>query len=224
MNLLVLSGGRHPYEESTPVLEAFLKEAGHDVTVTEDASVLNTEALNEYDALVFNTRREMETTLSEGEQVALTQFIGGGKGFVCLHISGCKPESWPQYHDVTGGGWVTGSSYHPPYGKVTVNVKNSNHPCAKGITDFVTDDELYMGLEYKDGNDVFLEATSEEGTHVFAGNTMHMEAGTFALAWTRSYGNGRVFKTTLGHNGLSFENPQYQKLVLNGVDWVTGKD
>ena len=35
MELLVLSGGRHPYEESTPILESFLKGTGHDVTVNE---------------------------------------------------------------------------------------------------------------------------------------------------------------------------------------------
>ena len=28
MKLLVLSGGRHPYQESTPVLGAFLRTAG----------------------------------------------------------------------------------------------------------------------------------------------------------------------------------------------------
>ena len=39
MKLLLMSGGRHPYEESTPVLESFLRAAGHDVTVREDASV-----------------------------------------------------------------------------------------------------------------------------------------------------------------------------------------
>ena len=59
MKLLVMSGGRHPYHESTPVLEGFLKAAGHDVTVTEDASVLaDAPAMRTYDALVFNTRRE----------------------------------------------------------------------------------------------------------------------------------------------------------------------
>jgi hypothetical protein len=40
MQLLVLSGGRHPYQESTPVLGAFLRAAGHEVTITEDALVL----------------------------------------------------------------------------------------------------------------------------------------------------------------------------------------
>ena len=36
MELLVLSGGQHPYGESTPVLEKFLKVAGHAVEVTEN--------------------------------------------------------------------------------------------------------------------------------------------------------------------------------------------
>jgi type 1 glutamine amidotransferase len=31
-----------------------------------------------------------------------------------------------------------------------------------------------------------------------------------------------VFVTLLGHNGLSFETPEFQKIVLNGVEWATG--
>jgi type 1 glutamine amidotransferase len=49
-----------------------------------------------------------------------------------------------------------------------------------------------------------------------------MPAGTFPLGWTRSYGDGKVFVTLLGHNGLSFETPEFQRIVLNGVDWATG--
>ena len=224
MEILVLSGGRHPYEESTPVLEKFLTAVGHSVEVTEDAAALTSGKMKDTDCLVFNTRREDDLTLPEDARTALTQFVGGGKAFVCIHISGCRPADWPEYHDVTGGGWVTGTSFHPPYGQLTVNVKNSEHPCAQGIGDFVTNDELYMGLALKPGNDVFLTADSEAGTHTFAGKTMDMPADTFPLAWTRSYGNGRVFKTTLGHNGLSFETPEFQRLVLNGVSWATARD
>ena len=66
MKLLVITGGRHPYEESTPVLEGFLKGAGHDVTVSEDASVLADSAgMSAYDALVFNTRRENAADFAE---------------------------------------------------------------------------------------------------------------------------------------------------------------
>ena len=45
--------------------------------------------------------------------------------------------------------------------------------------------------------------------------------GTFPLAWTRPFGQGKVFVTLLGHNGLSFETPEFQKMVLNGVNWAT---
>jgi type 1 glutamine amidotransferase len=223
MKLLVLSGGRHPYEESTPLLLNFLRDGGHDVQMTEDACVLLTDAMATFDAIVFNTRREGEMTLTKAEQVALTRFVGGGRGFVCLHIASCRPESWPGYHDLTGGGWITGSSCHPPYGQFTLDVKNLDHRCAEGISEFVTNDEMYIQLDMKPGNDVFLTAELEEGTHIWGGTPTLMAGGTYPMAWTRAYGNGRVFTTTLGHNGLSFQTPEFQRLVLNGVGWATDK-
>jgi hypothetical protein len=60
VKLLFLSGGRHPYRESTPILGDSRSKAGHEMTTTEDASVLaHTADLGRYDALVFNTRREV---------------------------------------------------------------------------------------------------------------------------------------------------------------------
>ena len=117
MKLLVISGGRHPYEESTPVLEEFLKSAGHDVKVTEDASMLSRSSdMGAFDALVFNTRREdipdfANMALDKGEQDGIKNFIRSGKGFVCIHISGCLPAQWPEFHDITGGGWISGTSF-----------------------------------------------------------------------------------------------------------------
>ncbi len=224
MELLVLSGGRHPYEESTPVLTRFLIQAGHTITVTEDASVLSDAGrMSGYDALVFNTLRAGEMTLSEDEQAGMKSFINSGKGFVCIHISGCVPETWQEYSEITGGGWVMGTSFHPPYGKFIVNVTQPEHPGVEGISDFETNDELYMGIDYQDGNNVFMEGTSEEGTYAWGGqDAVHMPAGTFPLGWTRSYGDGKVFVTLLGHNGLSFETAEFQRMVLNGISWAAG--
>ena len=222
MKLLTISGGMHPYEESTPVLERFLRGAGHDVTVYWDADVLSDAGeMGQYDALVFNTLRANETALNEDEQVGMKEFIRGGKGFICIHISGCVPDTWPEYRDITGGGWVTGTSFHPPYGQFTANIQNSDHPGAAGISDFVTNDELYMGIELSDDNDVFMTADHEEGTYLWGGKPTSMPTGTFPLGWTRTYGDGKVFVTLLGHNGLSFETPEFQKMVLNGVTWAT---
>ena len=208
MKLLVVTGGQHPYEQSTPVLEEFLKKAGHDVEVTEDAGVLTSGSLSGCDSLVFNTLRRNETRLTLDERTAMTQFVGSGKGFVCIHISGALDDSWPEYHDVTGGGWIFGQSTHPPYGQFGVAVSDATHSCAEGITDFVTNDELYTKIGWRSGNHVFLTAELDGVIH--------------PMAWTRPYGKGRVFATALGHNGLSFETPQFQRLVLNGVSWAGG--
>jgi type 1 glutamine amidotransferase len=51
-----------------------------------------------------------------------------------------------------------------------------------------------------------------------------MPGGTFPLGWTRQYGNGKVFVLLLGHDGQSFKTPEFQKIVLNGVDWATTAD
>ena len=229
MKLLVITGGRHPYEESTPILESFLKSAGHDVTVTEDASALADEAgMSAYDALVFNTRREnaadfAEMKLPVAAQNGIINYVKSGKGFVCLHISGCGSDYWSEFAEISGGGWVTGTSFHPPYGTVSVKVTKSSHAGAAGVSDFNTEDELYLGISYKGGNDVFLEATSEEGTWPWGPDRAptNMPAGTFPLGWTRTYGQGKVFTLLLGHDGKSFQSPEFQKMVLNGVQWAT---
>ena len=231
MKVLVISGGRHPYEESTPILETFLKGAGHDVTVTEDASPLaDRSTMSGYDALVFNTRRENvpdfgDWTLSESQMQGLKDYVSGGGGFVCIHIATCVAAAWPEYHDITGGGWISGTSYHPPYGEFTVNVSQAGHPGASGIADFSTNDELYMNLAIKDGNNVFITGTAEDGTWPWGPdrNPTHMPGGTYPLGWTRKYGDGNVFVLLLGHDGRSFETPEFQKLVLNGVDWAAVK-
>ena len=144
-----------------PVLEEFLKASGHEVSVTEDASVLtDAAAMGGYDALVFNTRRENlpdfgEWALSAAEREGLKQYVGSGKGFVCIHIAGCAPADWPEYHEITGGGWITGASYHPPYGTMAVNVSDAGHKGAAGVAAFSTEDELYMNVAFDESNDVF---------------------------------------------------------------------
>ena len=228
MKLLVLSGGRHPYEESTPILQDFLKSAGHDVTVTEDAAVLaNAADMNTYDALVFNTRRENvpdfgDWSMTKDQQEGMKQFINSGKGFVCIHIATCVPSDWQEYHDITGGGWISGASFHPPYGNFTVNISDAQHPGVGGVANFATNDELYMGLAIKDGNHVFLTGDADSGTHPWGPDRQpkDMPGGTFPLGWTRRYGNGKVFVLLLGHDGRSFQTPEFQQIVLNGVDWA----
>ena len=53
-----------------------MKAAGHEVTVTENASVLADAAgMRGYDALVFNTNRAGDNAMTKAEQTGMTSFI-----------------------------------------------------------------------------------------------------------------------------------------------------
>jgi type 1 glutamine amidotransferase len=225
MKLLLMTGGpTHPYERSTPILEGFLINAGHEVIVREDSDALSDGTLSNMDALVFNTSRWDTHPLEEHHQNSMADFISSGKGFVCIHISGATSDSWPEYSNITGGGWNRGNSHHPPYEKFHVDVSNSNHICANGLSGFDTYDERYMNIDFIEGNDVFLTVGFEGGVfekNVSGNPAIEMPLGTFPIGWTRTYGKGKVFVTLLGHDDKSQGNDLFQKIILNGVDWVT---
>jgi hypothetical protein len=44
--------------------------------------------------------------------------------------------------------------------------------------------------------------------------------GDFALAWTRSFGSGRVFYTALGHREEVWQDKRFQQHLLNGIRWI----
>ena len=184
-----------------------MKGAGHDVTVMEEAAILSdAEGMSAYDALVFNTRRENlpdfgDWELEASEKEGLKSYIKSGKGFVCIHIACCVPSGWSEFDEVTGGGWVTGTSYHPPYGEMSVNISNSAHAGAKGVSDFVTNDELYMNTTFSpEGNDVFLTGDAEDGTWPWGPDRAptFMPGGTYPLGWTRNVRRRQGVRAAVG--------------------------
>ena len=41
------------------------------------------------------------------------------------------------------------------------------------------------------------------------------------VAWKRTYGNGRVFYSALGHEASDFDVPQVLELVVRGSMWAS---
>ncbi len=42
------------------------------------------------------------------------------------------------------------------------------------------------------------------------------------VIWVNTYGKGKVFSTTLGHNNSTMESPEYLGVVTRGLLWATG--
>ena len=205
--LLLLTGGRHPYEETTPVITEFLNDAGHDVDVSECASELSGD-LSSYDAIVMNTLRQelTENDLDEEQRDGLMGYVWMGGGLVSIHISAASTPDWSEMKKMTGGGWILGESWHPPFGWFQVHLNNPDHPLAKGVEPFWTYDECYCGLDIQPDIDVFMYGVVKDEDR--------------PLGWSHQYGDGKVANIALGHAGSSTEHPQFRQLILNSVNYV----
>lgn len=208
--LLLLTGGKHPYDETTPVITATLEEAGHDVSVSDAAEELRGD-LSGYDGIVLNTLRlpDTDNDLDATQRSGLMEYVQSGGGLLSVHISAASCPDWAEMKPITGGGWVMGESWHPPFGWFEVYVSQPGHPLAQGVpASFWTYDECYCGLDIQPGIDVFMHGI--------------VEGEERPLGWSYQYGDGKVANIALGHAGSSASHPVFQQLMRSGVVFVVG--
>jgi type 1 glutamine amidotransferase len=218
--VLLLSGGQrqhHGYREQALYLAGLLEDTGrYEVTIDEDASVLLTPAMSRYDMIIVNAdRRDPEFKFTREQQEALLNWVKTGHGYVSIHAADNAAPDWlPAWREMLGGVF---SHVGLPDGKVrkgtyVVKIADTRHPITQGINEFELKDELYYHMQMQPGVEP-LATTEYEGT-------------AWPVAWTRTYGQARVFHTPLGHRDFGpgkddpLRNPSLSKLVLQGVDWV----
>ena len=218
--VLILTGGQrqhHGYREQTQYLQQVLEETGKiEVTISEEAEVLVTEAIRKYDCIVMNAdRRDPEFRLTGEQQQALLEWVVGGKGFVSIHGFCCAAQDWkPEMRQMLGGvlSHVGQPDTKVRHGHYTVKIAKPDHPIVADLEDFEIDDELYY----------YLQTVGELDPIA----TVNFEGTDWPVAWTRQYGKGRVFVTPLGHKGWKPEapdpqkNPSFRRMLIQGITWA----
>ena len=53
-----------------------------------------------------------------------------------------------------------------------------------------------------------------------AAKDLHRTDRDFPVAWTKSYGKGRVFLSTFGHLPETWDNPAIQKMYFEAIRWT----
>ena len=207
IHILYTAGGSyHDHLGVATVLRRFLEvRHKYHVTYTEDYGVF-TSSLEKYDVIIMNG---MPKKLTEEELEGFLKAVREGKPVLGLHSATAalsKDEKRKQYVEVFGAQFAG----HPPIHKFPVKVTNKKHPIMENIKDFEIYDEMYFYGNKKEGSTVLLEAE-------------HEKRGKTAIAWTRNYGKGKVFYTTLGHGVGAVTNKNFQQLLVNGLDWLLGK-
>jgi len=80
------------------------------------------------------------------------------------------------------------------------------------------DDEIYQisDFDYRRSN-VLLRL--DQSSVDLGKPNVHQRFYGWPLAWTRSYGQGRVFYTALGHETSVWRDARYQRILTNAILW-----
>jgi type 1 glutamine amidotransferase len=222
--VLLLAGGQrdhHAYRRQAYLLQKLLEDTKQfEVTICEDAAILETPALQKYDVILASAdRRDPEFRLTEGQQRALLKFVQDGKGLFSLHGFCCADRAWvPEMRELLGG---VLAHFGTPDTKVTagkfmLKIADPDNPITKGASDFEHEDELYYHLQTQ-GEIKPLATASYEGKD-------------WPVLWARGYGKGKVCVSVFGHCGVQpnakdpLEHAPFQRLVLQGIAWTAGRE
>ena len=193
-------------------VEELLKNEGFEVGVYDTLDAYNdADYLKSLDLIVpIWTMGEIK-----GEQCGnVMRAVASGVGLAGNHGGMCDSfRNNTEWQFMTGGQWVA----HPgndgtPY---MVNIKHSSSVITEGIADFEVASEQYY-VHVDPSNEVL--ATTRfpvaNGPHVTNG------AVDVPVIWTRRWGYGRVFYTSLGHHDDVFNVPEAGETFRRGLVWA----
>lgn len=199
----------HVWRETTPAIRMVLEEDKRfDVRVVEDPEFLASSAINAYDVTFLNFSKDDHPT-PRATRDNLTNFVKNGKGLVVLHAACTAFADWPEFSNLAGRVF-NGDLVHPhdPRGPFMVKIVQPQHPITQGMKDFEADDELYTCL------------AGDRPVEVLATARSRVTGKDYLMAFVFQYGKGRVFHTTLGHDGRSIETPAVAELIRRGCLWT----
>ncbi len=209
-----------PAPDQLSVAEQALWDAaeGHfELTVTQDCSVLTSEALAQLDLVVFYTTGELP--LATGMVEELLSWVAAGGAFVGIHCASDTLYEEPAYLDMVGGTF----DGHPWHQAVTLRVEDGEHPATRHLGEgWTLTDEIYQFRSFSRHPAAVLLSLTDVGLDLSDGRRGDDD---YASAWCKPYGRGRVFYTALGHRPELWSDPTFMQHVLGGMAWaVAGPD
>ena len=232
-HILVISETKGFEHDSIPDAMGTIWRMGHDTklwdaTLRTDTELItkqsikdrNRKDLNYFDALVFaSTTGELD--LTDDQKTDMMSFIkDDGKGFVGVHAALDTNYKWPEYGEMIGGWfdqhpWMT---FNAP-----IVVEDPSFPAVRHFPHaFVKRDEIYQPKEWsRDKVNVLLSLDASKLDYE-NNPRIHRQDHDFAVAWSKMYGKGRVFYSTLGHTEESWDDPDIQKMYFEAIKWVLG--
>lgn len=173
--------------------------------------------LDYFDAVVFYTNGETEMS-DQQKQDLLTFVRDDGKGFIGIHTATATLYKFPEYGEMVGAYFDN----HPwNVFDAPVRVERPDSPIVRHLPrEFIMRDEMYQyrAPYARDKVDVLL--SMDPARLDLTNPNVHRTDRDFPLAWTRSYGKGRVFSSSLGHADKGWDDPRLQTMYLEAIRWA----
>lgn len=196
------------------------------------AEKMSPAALAKYDAVIFAS-----TTgdLPLPDKQAFLDWIKAGHAFIGMHAATDTFPGYPPFTEMIGAHF----KQHGPQVQVEAINQDPGCPACKPLgKTWTVFDEIYQMKDF-DGTKVHrllsLDKLMINADDVKAGKAT---PGDYPVAWTKEYGKGRIFYTSLGHredmwdpewkdkDGTRKNSPevakQYQQHLLGGIRWALG--
>jgi len=208
---VVVRGGwdGHRPVEATDRYVARLRQRGYEVETFETLDVYLDEPLLSRADLVVQcwTMGRITAEQTDGLRAA----VRGGTGFAGWH--GGIVDA---FRDTTGYQAVTGGQFvHHPHDFVTYEVRplaaRREHPIVAGIGPFTVHTEQYWVHTAPDIDVLAVTDVVQDADEPFV----------VPVVWTRRWGAGRVFVTTVGHELKDLEVPAHDEIIMRGLTWAT---
>jgi uncharacterized protein len=159
---------------------------------------------------------DMVPGISAEQQKAFVELLNQGIGVVALHHNLDAHVDWPEFRKIIGGRYlpkqeeIDGKTYGPSHfaegQEIKVIVADREHPITAGIDDFQIHDECYGNYYLSPDVRILLKTDNPKNNP--------------SLAWVTRYGNSRVFYFQLGHDASAWHNPNYPRILGNGIRWA----
>jgi type 1 glutamine amidotransferase len=205
--------GHKPYEIATKWTLPLFAELGFDVTETNDVFALDDD-LTSYDLIALNWNNALLSDgLSAAQEAGLLGAVEAGTGIAAWHGAAAAFRTSIKYHWLLGGSFLehpAGEGVKYPY---EVSIVDHDHEITAAVGDFrVASEQYYMSV---DPNNHVLAETTFTGEHV-----PWIEGKRMPQAWTRTWGQGRVFYSAVGHDLDDLQNPDVTRLCAQGFAWA----
>ncbi|WP_152392018.1 ThuA domain-containing protein [Paenibacillus guangzhouensis] len=202
---LIIWGGwdGHQPEEVAGIFEGLLRESGFKVELSDTLdSLKDRERLAKVD--LFVPVWTMGTIEKDQLEPLLFAVNEGGTGIAGCHGGmGDAFRNETEFQYMVGGQWVA----HPGNDGVTytVRMKDRQSPLTEGMEDFVVvSEQYYMHVDPA----VKVHAVTDFGDV------------EMPIIWTKTYGAGKVYYNSLGHQADIVRMPQTLELMRRGLLWA----